>query len=397
MIAKGRDGGDMVKVVDFGIAKAHTSEAQKVTKTGLVVGTPEYMSPEQLAGDKLDGRSDIYSLALVGFNMLTGQLPFPSNSAQEAMIMRLTENPKRLADMRPDVAWTARLQSVMDKALARDAAARYQSAAEFGRDFSMAIAAMPAPTDARTIAMSAQEAPTPVSNPALPPTRVSVGADHLPPGMRESAAKPVARRSNTAMYAGGALVVVALGVGGYFMFGNKPTLDPEQNTGVQAPPVAPTGDAKAVADSIALANAQKTVSDPKQTTSAPPIDTAGRGGRATNPVAPTGGGGSQPREPLTEAEIQQLKRRVEAIISADSADPAQIRVALQEANRLILRASPTDSADILLERGTLQIAASREEEGCRDLRRARTIAAARKPELLRAVDFYFGAAKPCEQ
>ena len=78
MIAKTRDGGDLVKVVDFGIAKAAGNEAQKVTKTGLVVGTPEYMSPEQLAGDQLDGRSDIYSLALVAFNMLTGKLPFPS-------------------------------------------------------------------------------------------------------------------------------------------------------------------------------------------------------------------------------------------------------------------------------------------------------------------------------
>ena len=72
MIAKNRDGSDCVKVVDFGIAKAAGAENQKVTKTGLVVGTPEYMSPEQLAGDKLDGKSDIYSLALVAYNMLTG-------------------------------------------------------------------------------------------------------------------------------------------------------------------------------------------------------------------------------------------------------------------------------------------------------------------------------------
>src|SRR5712671_3391413 len=83
MIAKTRDGMDLVKVVDFGIAKAAGAENQKVTKTGLVVGTPEYMSPEQLAGDKLDGKSDIYSLALVAFNMFTGKLPFPSETAQE--------------------------------------------------------------------------------------------------------------------------------------------------------------------------------------------------------------------------------------------------------------------------------------------------------------------------
>ncbi|MBY0421824.1 MAG: hypothetical protein K2Q06_05930, partial [Parvularculaceae bacterium] len=77
---------------------------------------------------------DIYSLGLVAFNCLTGKLPFPSNSAQEAMIMRLTDLPKRLDEMRPDVAWPAELQAVLDKALARDVTERYQSAAEFGRD-----------------------------------------------------------------------------------------------------------------------------------------------------------------------------------------------------------------------------------------------------------------------
>ena len=108
MLAKFRDGSDCVKVVDFGIAKAAGVEAQKVTKTGLVIGTPEYMSPEQIAGDPLDGRSDIYSLGLVAFNILTGRLPFPSRTAQESVIMRLTEPPVRLAKMRPQIAWTPR-------------------------------------------------------------------------------------------------------------------------------------------------------------------------------------------------------------------------------------------------------------------------------------------------
>ena len=116
---------DLVKVVDFGIAKAASIEAQKVTRTGLVVGTPEYMSPEQIAGDPLDGRSDIYSLGLVAFNMLTGTLPFPSKTAQESMIMRLTEPPRRLAEIRPEIPWSPDVQAVMDRALQRDAALRY--------------------------------------------------------------------------------------------------------------------------------------------------------------------------------------------------------------------------------------------------------------------------------
>ncbi|MDH4044972.1 MAG: serine/threonine protein kinase, partial [Gemmatimonadota bacterium] len=77
MLTSGRSGGDLVKVVDFGIAKAMSGEeGQQVTKTGLVVGTPEYMSPEQLSGDTLDGRSDTYSLALVFYRMVTGTFPF---------------------------------------------------------------------------------------------------------------------------------------------------------------------------------------------------------------------------------------------------------------------------------------------------------------------------------
>ncbi|MEX2154660.1 MAG: serine/threonine-protein kinase, partial [Gemmatimonadaceae bacterium] len=132
MLAKNRDGSDCVKVVDFGIAKAANNEAQKVTKTGLVVGTPEYMSPEQLAGDKLDGRSDTYSLGLVAFAMMTGKLPFPADTVQESMIARLTDQPKTLTEMKAEVAWSPEVQAVMDKALQRDAAARYQTASEFG-------------------------------------------------------------------------------------------------------------------------------------------------------------------------------------------------------------------------------------------------------------------------
>jgi hypothetical protein len=143
MIAKGRGGADLVKVVDFGIAKAAANEAQKVTKTGMVVGTPEYMSPEQLSGDPLDARSDIYALALVAFNMFTGKLPFPGETMQESMIMRLTDEPKQLLDMKPDVAWPADLQAVLNKALARSADNRYKNASEFAHDLVQAIDRMP--------------------------------------------------------------------------------------------------------------------------------------------------------------------------------------------------------------------------------------------------------------
>src|SRR5438132_11680231 len=136
MLTRGRDGADAVKVVDFGLAKAVGGEGggQKVTRTGLVIGTPEFMSPEQLSGDKLDGRSDVYSLGLVLFNMLTGTLPFPADSVQEAMIKRLTDEPAELIEVRPDLHFPPGLQQVLNTALARSPVDRYQSAAKLAHD-----------------------------------------------------------------------------------------------------------------------------------------------------------------------------------------------------------------------------------------------------------------------
>ena len=133
MLARGRDGTDVVKVVDFGIAKRDES-GQKVTKTGLVVGTPEFMSPEQLSGDRLDGKSDLYSLALVYFRMLTGHLPFQADTVQETMIKRLTDEPKKLAEVRPDLKFPSGLQPVLDAALTRTPGERYENVAKFADD-----------------------------------------------------------------------------------------------------------------------------------------------------------------------------------------------------------------------------------------------------------------------
>jgi serine/threonine-protein kinase len=131
-----KKGGDQVKVVDFGIAKAVGGDesGQKVTKTGLVVGTPEFMSPEQLSGDKLDGRSDLYSLALVFYQMLAGKLPFEATTVQETMIKRLTDEPTTLAESRPDLTFPVGLQAVLDTALTRTPAERYQTVAKFADD-----------------------------------------------------------------------------------------------------------------------------------------------------------------------------------------------------------------------------------------------------------------------
>ena len=177
MVARDGEGLDCVKVVDFGIAKAASVEAQKVTRTGMVVGTPEYMSPEQLSGEQVDGRSDQYALALVAFNMLTGDLPFPSESTQTSMVMRLTERPRSLAEMKPDVAWPADVEAVMTKALERQPADRYASVRDFARALQAAFQGMPArPSSAKSTLVLDAVTPEPSASMPTPPSRIASGS-----------------------------------------------------------------------------------------------------------------------------------------------------------------------------------------------------------------------------
>ena len=129
---------DYPKVLDFGLAKVTQREMRPgsliLTQEGMVFGTPEFMSPEQLSGDNVDGRSDLYSLALVLYQMLSGKLPFEATTVQETMIKRLTEEPAKLTDVRPDLVFPPGLQAVLDSALTRTPAQRYQSVAKFAAD-----------------------------------------------------------------------------------------------------------------------------------------------------------------------------------------------------------------------------------------------------------------------
>ena len=217
MIAQGREG-DIVKIVDFGIAKAMgPEEGQNVTKTGLVVGTPEYMSPEQLSGDKLDGRSDIYSLALVLFRMLTGDLPFQADSAQEVMIKRLTDEPMSLNVVLPEGNFPEALQQVMTRALARMPGERYASAAQFAKDAEDAVAglAIAAPAAADDPEGATQVIDT-AATAIIAKTRVAgkVKTPDTPQPTVSPPLAPVPRKPTVAIVAGVVIALAAAGVGG---------------------------------------------------------------------------------------------------------------------------------------------------------------------------------------
>jgi serine/threonine-protein kinase len=233
MLARKPDGSDAVKVVDFDIAKG-PSEAlgEEVTRLGFVVGTPEYMSPEQLMGERLDGRSDVYSLAIVLFRMLTGTLPFRAATTQEIMVQRLTTEPLRLEEALPAAAFPPALEGLLLHALARKASDRIASAAEFAQGLTSAISPdrTPSPTGKRAV--------------ELPPTRVVPAVRASRPPVRKPHVGVPAFLRRPAVLAGVGLVVV-IAAGAFMLLrdsnsndtGSQPTQVELSERGASMPPV----------------------------------------------------------------------------------------------------------------------------------------------------------------
>ena len=165
-------------VTDFGIARL--AEATPLTATGQVLGTVYYLSPEQVAGEAVDARSDIYSLGVAGFLALSGRFPFEAQLASAVLLAHVTKSPPPLRSLAPSVG--TRLAAAIDRCLAKDPAARFQSGAQFARELAEIETALPdvgvdsarvlvSDADAQQIwerAAQLQEATGPQPLPALP-------------------------------------------------------------------------------------------------------------------------------------------------------------------------------------------------------------------------------------
>jgi serine/threonine protein kinase len=125
------NGVDHAVVMDFGLAKERRADPAiaKLTATGIILGTPEFMSPEQIRGKPLDARSDIYALGIVAFEMFTGKLPFQGRNAQEMMIARLRGQPTPIRQLRADTP--PAVEKALTKALQTNPDDRYTTAIEF--------------------------------------------------------------------------------------------------------------------------------------------------------------------------------------------------------------------------------------------------------------------------
>jgi eukaryotic-like serine/threonine-protein kinase len=127
MILSAADGSDIVKVLDFGLAKLRETEGMSdVTCRGTIVGTPTYMAPEQIRGEDVDARTDVYSLGALMYRMVTGYAPFSAESPMEVLAMHLYESPVPPAERAPACAIPPGISRMIMRALRKDPADRFQ-------------------------------------------------------------------------------------------------------------------------------------------------------------------------------------------------------------------------------------------------------------------------------
>ncbi len=131
MLTADPHGRTMVKLVDFGIAKTFDEPAVQLTEAGFVLGTPHYMSPEQAAGTVVDHRADLYSLGVILYEMLAGEVPFGEASTTSILVKLMTEMPEPPSRRRRDVVVPAALEAIAMRCLEKDPDRRFQSATEF--------------------------------------------------------------------------------------------------------------------------------------------------------------------------------------------------------------------------------------------------------------------------
>jgi serine/threonine-protein kinase len=251
LVSRNKAGKEIAKVVDFGIAKAIQENAgDALTRTGLVIGTPEFMSPEQLLGDPIDARSDLYAMGCIMHLMLTASPPFSAPTREQMIKRRLSEEAPHIQHLDPGLPDS--LDRVVNRLLARTPADRYGSAAEV-RD---ALAG----THARRPDVAGTGRPSNVT-PRSAPTQAFETAALAPTEQTEQARRPRARHAAIA-----AAVVVL--VGAAFVVrdttGNEPTPSEVASAGtpvvtapvpVVTPPPAPVLKKPVVPDSAARARA----------------------------------------------------------------------------------------------------------------------------------------------
>jgi eukaryotic-like serine/threonine-protein kinase len=121
------DENDVVKVLDFGLVKDVTGDSEDLTQQGLFMGSPKYMAPEQITGGEISARTDIYSLGVMLYEMMTGKVPFDKGASVNTLMAHVNDTPPPLADMNPGIQISPQMEVIISRCLEKDASRRFSS------------------------------------------------------------------------------------------------------------------------------------------------------------------------------------------------------------------------------------------------------------------------------
>jgi len=270
-----------VMLTDFGISKA-LQAASGFTGTGMIIGTPHYMAPEQAKGQPVDGRADQYSLGVVGYRMITGALPFAGDSIHTILYKHIFEEPPPVRSVRPDIPEF--LSTAIQRAMSKEPAQRYATMEDFATavfpEQPVAAGRSGGPITPKPVARApvTAESPTeafisapttPIPSGLRPPAGAGTPTVPTRPGAKPA---PPPQKSGSKAWMGIAAAVVVLGVGGYLVFGRGPkaTNDGGQTAATQPPPSNPGASNPATTTADTHAVVTPPVTPPQQTASQPP-------------------------------------------------------------------------------------------------------------------------------
>ena len=263
-----------VMLTDFGISKA-LQAASGFTGTGMIIGTPHYMAPEQAKGGAVDGRADQYSLGVVAYRMVTGELPYTGDSVHTILYKHIFEEVPRMSGKR---AGTPEFLSVaIARALSKEPDQRYATMEEFATgvwpEQPVAAPTKGATTGANT---SRRRPPPRIASPDTPTEMTTAPTTPIPrAGMKFGAEKK--KRSSVGLVVG-AVVLAAAGVGGYLALGNKSEAPPQATQPPAPPPVVPISlDTVSVATQPAPPPPRRTPDTRRAPPAAPPPAAAAQG------------------------------------------------------------------------------------------------------------------------
>jgi serine/threonine-protein kinase len=311
------EAGDRVKVTDFGIAKVMDS-GDHLTMTGSLLGTPSYMSPEQAKGAALDGRSDLFAVGCILYEMLAGKKAFRGDSITGLIFKIITEEPPPIREMGPDLP--DEIVRIIARALAKTQDARYQTGHELADDLQGLTRAGASPTLRQSEMATAPGGAGPLASPTVitPATvkgaavtmRSAHGADAVPTRIapRPGAAPPPpppssygsqpapARRSNAglmiALVAGGLFLVLGAAVTGWLLFVRKAEPTVATNAGSATVPgpaesAPPAGSAVEPSTLAPAPTAQQGAVTAERVPVPPPVETGGAATRSDSPAGNT--------------------------------------------------------------------------------------------------------------